>query len=215
MSKAYALAAAVAALIGAASATQAATVPFSETITQQFGTQPGYVSPVWGSGGTMGADYVTVLDKADSTGNRFYHEISFADLVYDSISSLTLAFKVAEAPYTNFMGFAAEDWRVYGSTNGKTSVADRAQLGSRLDGDTWMVTLVEGSVLDQALASGKMAFWFGDEGYLSNTFKLYSAAVTLDGQVAAPAPVPLPAAGVLLIGALGGLGVLRRRKRAA
>ena len=73
MSKAYALAAAVAALIGAASATQAATVPFSETITQQFGTQPGYVSPVWGSGGTMDADYVTVLDKADSTGNRFYH----------------------------------------------------------------------------------------------------------------------------------------------
>lgn len=31
----------------------------------------------------------------------------------------------------------------------------------------------------------------------------------------APAPIPLPAAGVLLIGALGGLGLLARRRRAA
>jgi hypothetical protein len=33
--------------------------------------------------------------------------------------------------------------------------------------------------------------------------------------VSTPSPIPLPAAGVLLIGALGGLGLLARRRRAA
>lgn len=197
--------------ISAAPVVQAATIPFSETITQNFGKNAGHVAPIYGKGGTMAADHVKVLDKHDTTGNRFYHEISFGDLVYDSISSLTLTLKVADASYK----WLSEDWRVFGSNNGGTNKPDRSELGDKITGNTWSVTLASGSVLTQALAAGKMAFWFGEETWGSDDFKLYSASVTLDGQVDAPAPVPLPAAGFLLAGSLGGLAVLRRRKKNA
>lgn len=197
--------------ISAAPVAQAATIPFSETITQNFGTNAGHVAPIYGKGGTMAPSYVTVLDKNDSTGNRFYHEISFGDLVYETVSSLTLTLKVADAAYKFFI----EDWRVFGSKNGGTSTSDRQQLGDKITGDTWSVTLTSGAVLTQALAAGKMAFWFGEETFGSDDFKLFSASVTVEGQAQDLAPVPLPAAGFLLVGALGGLAAMRRRKAAA
>ena len=207
---------ATAVAISAAPVAQAATIPFSETITQNFGTDAGHVAPIYGKGGTVAADYVTVLDRNDSTGNRFYHEISFGDLVYETISSLTVKLKVADAAYKKgFLGLPAEEWFVYGSKNGGTNQPDRDTLGSKLNGNDWSVTLTTGSVLTQAIAAGKMAFWFGDEGYEKNDFKLFSATVTIEGQAEAPAAVPLPAAGFLLVGALGGLAAMRRRKRAA
>ncbi|WP_306753296.1 VPLPA-CTERM sorting domain-containing protein [Paracoccus actinidiae] len=205
---------ATAVAISAAPVAQAATIPFSETITQNFGKNAGHVEPVYGKGG-LADNYVTVLDRLDTTGNRFYHEISFGDLVYETISSLTLTLKVADAAYRSAWIFPVEDWRVYGSNNGGTNEQDRSELGSKITGNDWSMTLTSGSVLTQALAAGKMAFWFGDKGGVENDFKLFSASVTIEGQAEAPAPVPLPAAGFLLVGALGGLAAMRRRKAAA
>lgn len=202
---------AMAAAIAVAPAANAAT--FTETFTHNYGTGAGDVAPIHGSGGTMRGDHVRVEDRADSTGNRFFDAIDFSSLAWKSINSITLTLGISDAR-DRVIGIPYEDWRVFGSTNGGTSVADRTQMGNRLgSGDTWSITLTGGDVFAQALTAGKMAFWFGEETFIPNSFRLYSASLTIDG--IAPAPIPLPATGLLLIGSLGGLAALRRRKKIA
>lgn len=60
-----------------------------------------------------------------------------------------------------------------------------------------------GAVYDLSFEGGAGWLLDGDAGYTS------SATVKL---ISAPAPVPLPAAGLLLVGVLGGLGLIGRRK---
>ena len=190
-------------------AAQAATATF----THDYGTVDG-AAPIYGSGGTMAADHVKVLDTYDSAGNRFYDELDFTSLTGSTINSLTLTLQFADAPYQPFIIGSWQEWIVFGTTNGGTNPSDRSQIGGRLNSSglaTWEQLLVVGNVFDQAVSAGKMAFWFADEGGLVNTFKLYSASVTVDYTPAAAA-VPLPAGGVLLVGALGGIAALRRRK---
>lgn len=158
----------------------------------------------------MHADYVKVIDRDDSDGNRFYDLFDFSDLVYDTITSMTFSLTYSHAPQTWFI-WALEDWRVYLSTDGGTDSGTRED-GGKLDSKsiaTFTLTLEDGAVFDQALASQQFSFWFGDEGGFENDFRLYDAKLTLVGEVA---PIPLPAAGLLLIGALGGLTMVRRRK---
>ncbi len=178
-------------------------------ITKDYG---GAVTPIYGSGGTMAADHVSVIDRNDTTGNRFFDKFNFGALVSGTVNSIKLTLHYSLAPHTTSFGFSKEDWRVYGTTNGGTSTTDRIQVGNRLSSSstaTWTATFTSGSVFSQALTSGVFAFWFGDEGYAANDFNLYSAAVTVDYT---PATVPLPAGGILLLGGLGGLALLRRRK---
>jgi hypothetical protein len=58
--------------------------------------------------------------------------------------------------------------------------------------------------------SGKFVYLFLDDGGANNDDNHDDLVVRVD-----VAPVPLPAGGLLLIGALGGLAALRRRKKAA
>ena len=58
------------------------------------------------------------------------------------------------------------------------------------------------------------AFNFSNVGYLRFTFDTTNTAKSIDGQLASieVSAVPVPAAGLLLLGAMGGLAGLRRRK---
>ncbi len=198
---------ALACTIGTGTSAQAAPL----IAVHNYGAQPGLDAPVRGGGGTMAPNHVTVIAAPDTSGNRFYDEIDFDTAAFGAIQSLTLTLSIARA------GDSGEDWRVYGSHNGGTGAADQVQLGTSLrNGSSWTVTLTSGAVFDQAVAAGRFGFWFGDlarPGRWPNEFWLYSASLAVDGTP--PSPVPLPAAGLLLIGSMGGLSLVRRRGRAA
>ena len=61
------------------------------------------------------------------------------------------------------------------------------------------------------VATGIYSFWFGEESLGKDAFKLTSAQLDIYGT---PAAVPLPAGGLLLMGTIGGLAALRRKRRA-
>jgi hypothetical protein len=176
-----------------------------------YGTGAGKVIPKYGSVGQMSSDYVTVKDSADNIGNRFYDQIAFDNS--GTIDSLSLTLTISGGLDNVTWGIFPEDWRVYGSTNGGTSVTDRLQLGSALtNGGNWVVTLLAtagSAIFDQAVNSGLFAFWFGDEAFGSNSFKLYDATLSVTSTTAA---VPLPAGLPLLAGGLALLGMLGARR---
>lgn len=184
-------------------------------ITKDYGLSTG--SPTSGANGTLGNDYVTVLDRVDDNGQRFLQKLGFSGLG-GTINSITLSLDYAFAPirtglFLGFFPFSEERWSVYGSTDGTTNSATRDTIGT-LNSDartTWSATFNSGAVFDQAVDDGEFKFWFGDGGSLPNDFRLYGAELSVEYDAS---PVPLPAAGFLLIGALGGLIALRRRRAA-
>jgi len=194
----------LAAVLSFGSPAQAVTVDY----VRDYGTDAGQTAPIYGGAGQMSDDYVTVKDEYDSGGNRFYDTISFNNS--GTVNSLMLTLVISGAQWSPFF----ESWRVYGSTNGGTTPADRLQLGSALsNGNSWVVTLLagSGSVFSQAISNGVFAFWFGDLGGLPNSFQLDRATLS----VTTTAAVPLPA-GVLLLGSgLGALGFFGWRKKHA
>lgn len=203
ISKAVTLAGTV--LIAAMAAAPAHATPV--TVTHDYGTNLDKPK----SGGIMNTQYVMITSPVAADGGRFYDAINFDLADFETIHSLTLTLSI------NRVQDRYEDWRVYGSTTGGTDVRDGSQLGTAsLRGSAWSFVLTSGKVFDQAVAARSLNFWFGEANApASHDFWLYSAILTVDGAAPAPgpapAPIPLPAAGLLLIGSLGGFVLLRRR----
>jgi len=124
--------------------------------------------------------------------------------------------------------FGINTWTEYAKVNRPTTAAGILTLTYDLGNLTgsWSVTSWAGIGDAMLVVKGGRGF----SGYKIDTskglFGTWSTASLTNGGgnrpaishmtlYATPAPIPLPAAGFLLLGALGGLAVLRRRRRAA
>lgn len=160
-----------------------------------------------GQGFTQGPTGVRIVDD----GRTFEDAFVFDDLAGATIDSFTLSFDITGASERFVTGgllgldlLLLERW---------TASADGLTLGI-LDDDTTAgttFTLTDGTTqaFTDALSSLRLGFSFDAEGLgLANTFTLSQATLTVNGSAAV---VPLPAPGFLLLAALGGLTLLRRK----
>ena len=206
--------------LGAALAQPAAAAPvLLDSFTHNYGT--GAYDP--SGSDALSAGHVTVSDQS---AVRFSDSFSLASVLGDSIDSLalTLTFSSAGPSGLSFAcGYASlslsnECWavRVQGANSSTQSDDYFATLFSALSPQTFVLsaatdTLGGVNAFATSLSTGTFAFLFSEQTILADKFNLSSAKLEVFGT---PAAVPLPAGGLLLIGALGGLAALRRKRRA-
>ena len=160
----------------------------------------------------LGTDYVKVSDQSVA---RFSDSFDFSGLHYDSIDGfiLTLGFKRA-GPH-----LFTELWtvRIQGSDPSAASDDLFVPLFDKFSPQPVFVNvatdaLTGGNSFAHSVATETFGFWFSEWTSGADAFKLDFATLTVKG---VPTAVPLPATGLLLIGALGGIMGLRRRRKAA
>ncbi|MEL7184546.1 MAG: VPLPA-CTERM sorting domain-containing protein [Pseudomonadota bacterium] len=168
-------------------------------------------------GGTYGNNFVRVEEFA---AVPFADTFDFSGLTYDSIDSITLTLDFDRAgPRIRNNGVVREAWdlNVQGSQIGPTF----DNFVGLLDDSQAPMDFVLSAASDvgsidafaTALANQRITFWFTEPGFISiDNFRLFSATLTVSGT---PAVVPLPAPVFLLLTALGGLGLMRRRQKKA
>lgn len=206
--------------LGVALASPAAAAPLG-SFTHNYGT--GAYDP--SGSDALSTGYVTVSDQSSV---RFSDSFNFASLQPgNSIDSLalTLTFSAAGPDGISFACGAvsfnvSECWqlRAQGANSSTQSDDYFATLFSNLSPQTFTLSAATDTggvnAFATSLSTGTFAFWFAEQtGNFLHTdkFNLSSAKLEVFGT---PAAVPLPAGGLLLLGALGGLAALRRKRAA-
>lgn len=204
--------------LGAALASPAAAAPvLLDSFTHSYGA--GAYDP--SGSDALSAGYVTVSDQSSS---RFSDVFSLASVAGDTISSLalTLTFTLAGPDGVSFAcGFASinfsECWQL--RAQGSNSAAQIDDYFATLFTPQSPQTFTLSSATDtgginafaHSVSTGAFSFLFAEQSFGADEFRLSSAKLEVFGT---PATVPLPAGGLLLIGALGGLAALRRKRSA-
>lgn len=162
----------------------------------------------------LGADWVTI---SDNSTQRFSDSFDFSSLAYETIDRfiLTLDFSFAGPAL-----FPSELWsvRVQGSNTGSAGDDLFVPLVDLLSPQPTFVGpltdfLSGGDAFAHSVATEEFEFWFSEStsAFLgADNFRLASATLQIEGT---PAPVPLPAAGFMLLGALGGVAGLRKMRK--
>lgn len=186
------------------------------TFTHDYGSNPGRIDP-------PGSDQVkpNSVKISDASSPRFSDSISFASLNYASISYVTLSLTYSGAA-PNFVQRCPTCyvyWRERWTTDflGQDDSTNADNLRTQLDGSPIQVIKLSLasdvgaiSAFARLLATEALSFRFNEWSRDEDTFNLASAKLEVYG-----APVPLPASGLMLAGALGGAALIRRRKAQA
>lgn len=212
------LAGAAIALSVLSGAAQAAPVLLGSFV-HNYGSDPGRIDP--GGNDVLNPTSVTVSDQSSA---RFNDAFTFAALVFDTIDrfELTLTFAGAGPSGTLLQCLvnnpACEFWqvRINGSNDSAATDDIFATLVSSASPQTFTVNAASDTGTIDAfattVANRTFSFWFSEQTGGPDSFTLSSAKLEIYGTVA---PIPLPAAGWLMLAGIGGLAALRRRRRAA
>lgn len=192
--------------LGLASGSQAAVLG---VYTHNYGT--GAYDPQGSD--TLHNGYVQV---SDTSSERFSDSFDFSGLNAAAIDSLDLTLTYSLAGPSLIPG---ELWTVRVQGNNPAGLLDdlSVPLLSFLSPQTiTLSTLTDFGPVNafaQSVAQQALTFWFSEWTLGGDNFRLQSASLTVNG-TAAPATVPVPAAGALMLAGLGGLAALRRRRQA-
>lgn len=183
-------------------ATSAMAVPLA-TYTHNYGNGAGQFDP--GGNDILSDGYVTVSDKSSS---RFNDSFNFSTLDYSSINhfDLTLTFSNTNGAFLN-----SELWftRPGGTPDQYTSFRLNS-AGNTAISQTFTVDSSLVPEFNQMIAAKNFFFWFAEETWFDDNFKLNSASLSIDGQAAAP--VPEPGTMILLGLGMAGLAVYGKRR---
>ncbi|WGH80128.1 VPLPA-CTERM sorting domain-containing protein [Jannaschia ovalis] len=169
----------------------------------------------------LGPDYVEI---SEAQANPFRDVFDFSSLLGATIDRLELTLTFSDAGPSSFQIFGfnipTERWYLdLGEIRPEDEFGTVADL--LVDGTGPLTRLVDAAtdaaegttVFADALATGRIGFGFDEPAaFVSDSFRLYSATLTVSGT--AVAVVPLPAPFWFLAAALGGLGLARRRRLA-
>ena len=184
--------------------------------THDYGDGAGQVDP--GGDDILGDGFVVVGDHGGTNTSsndpgEFTDTFDLTGLSGDTIESyeLTLTFSLAGPSVRPTEAWLAQ---FQGSDGTGTQDDDYALLLSGDSPQTITFNLTSdprttGDAFENSLATGLFTFGFAETTTGFDSFLLNSATLTVYGT---PAPVPLPAGGLLLLGGLGGLAAMRRRK---
>lgn len=181
--------------------------------THDYGNGGGRIDPPGGD--RVRGNHVEI---SENQANPFFDSLDFSDLAGSTIDSLELTLAYDRAGPTSIVGFPLERWLVDVQGSNGASFADdftETLVDSASPLTLTLSAATDGGGVDAfatSVANLALGFSFDEVGFLgAQTFRLFSATLTVNGTAAAV--VPLPAPGLLLIGALGGLGLMRRRQR--
>jgi hypothetical protein len=175
------------------------------TYTHNYGNGVGQVDP--GGQDPLSAGYVTVKDTATSTGyQRFNDSFNFSSLNYGAINHFDLT--LTYSGVGNYNLGLGERWSVRpgGTPNYSPFVLNPS---SGLFSQTFVIDSSLSPEFNKMVTAKNFFFWFAEDTFFSDEFKLYSANLTVDGA----APVPEPGTLLLLGLGMAGLAVYGRRRQ--